>query len=215
MWSNKKPSNQTLSVAVAVGLATIPLAYYTILVRRRKKQNCSKKHASPSSALAAEHSNNNSKKTLKPPFPQVIRDMLSKCHLAYLSTMDRDAQSSHLSLMRFTYVHDDENGEIILMSTNRHTKKFDMLQKQKGVALLVHDFADKDKVLSTHSITLNGQCRILDDDKATTRYYRDLHLQHNPDYPQFIVGPNVAMLCVSVYSARICNIHDQVIHWNV
>jgi len=45
--------------------------------------------------------------------------------------------------------------------------------------------------------------------------YRQIHLKNNPDYPQFIVGDNIAMLRVDVISARICNIKDEVIKWNV
>ena len=45
--------------------------------------------------------------------------------------------------------------------------------------------------------------------------YRDLHLKNNKEYPQFIVGPDIAMLRVDVLSARICNINDEVIKWNV
>ena len=29
------------------------------------------------------------------------------------------------------------------MSTNKMTKKYDMISRQKGVALLIHDFADE------------------------------------------------------------------------
>ena len=108
------------------------------------------------------------------------------------------------------------------MSTNTKTKKFDMLSRQKGVALLVHDF-DKaqidgtaDKVItkeSTRSITLNGDCRILSG--ADEERYRKAHLAHNPDYPQFIVGEDIAVLCIDVTSARICDLNDKVVHWNV
>jgi len=44
--------------------------------------------------------------------------------------------------------------------------------------------------------------------------YRAAHLKHNPDYPQFIVGDDIAMLCVNATSARICNIDDQVTKWD-
>lgn len=156
---------------------------------------------------------------IKPPFPQTLRDMLSKCRLAYLSTVHTVAQSSHLSLMRFTYLHDPTDGEVIIMSTNRNTKKFEMLRQQNGVALLVHDFdkAQSDGgtalVASTRSITLNGNCRILEG--ADEERYRAAHLAHNPDYPQFIVGENIAVLCINVESARICDLNDKVVHWNV
>ena len=45
--------------------------------------------------------------------------------------------------------------------------------------------------------------------------YRTAHLKNNPDYPQFIVGKDIAILRVDVVSARICNINDEVIKWNV
>jgi len=76
---------------------------------------------------------------IRPPFPPVIREMLSSCRLAYLSTVQEN--SSHLSLMRFTYINDDDDGEVIIMTTRRETKKFNMLKEQNGVALLIHDFS--------------------------------------------------------------------------
>lgn len=157
---------------------------------------------------------------LKPPFPKAIRDMLSKCRLAYLSTVDTDVASSHLSLMRFTYVHDPDDGEVVIMSTNTKTKKFEMLQKQKGVAMLVHDFPPQQQGVADHgddgmySITLNGECRVVTEVTKEDQY-RKAHLHHNPDYPQFIVGKDIAILCVDVTSARICNINDEVIKWDV
>lgn len=171
-------------------------------------------------------SNFNQSQHFKPPFPPKIRAMLSKCRLAYLSTVDAGSSTSHLSLMRFTYLHDPTDGEIVVMSTNKKTKKFEMLAQQSGVALLVHDFVklpedygngDDDGSSSggTYSMTLNGQCRILENGTAKAERYRQAHLDHNPDYPQFIVGPDIVMLCIDVTSARICDIQDQVTKWNV
>ncbi len=149
---------------------------------------------------------------IRPPFPQPIRDMLSKSRLAYLSTVDGD--SSHLSLMRFTYLKDEDDGEVVILSTQRATKKFDMLLKQNGVALLVHDFSQfGDDNKGVHSITLNGQCSILEDGEKAEKY-RAAHLKHNPDYPQFIVGEDIAVLCIVVTYARICNINDRVETWS-
>ena len=174
--------------------------------------------------LPTASDNNNSAALIKPPFPQSLRDMLSKCRLAYLSTVQTAEKSSHLSLMRFTYLHDETDSEVIIMSTNRNTKKFEMLRQQEGVALLVHDFdkaqCDSDSngsgtssSTTTRSITLNGNCRILSG-KDEERY-RKAHLAHNPDYPQFIVGEDIAVLCIDVVSARICDLNDKVVHWNV
>jgi hypothetical protein len=113
---------------------------------------------------------------LRPPLPEIVRRVLSRCRFAYLSTVDVDTRSSHLSLMRFTY-HPEE--EIIIMSTNVKTKKYDMLEMGGGgVALLVHDFSDtqdgndgggRGEVGTTlpltgeYSITLNGTCSIVRD----------------------------------------------------
>jgi hypothetical protein len=169
--------------------------------------------------------------------------MLSKCRLAYLSTVDMITTeanvmlSSHLSLMRFTYLKDDEHGDgdVIIMSTNRKTKKYDILLRHKQVALLVHDFYQFDEdtnssviqrsdgesgdnvnvITSTCSITLNGECHILFDQDEKCRRYREAHLRNNPDYPQFIVGEDIAILYLAVTSARICNVYDQVMKWSV
>eukprot|EP00586_Coscinodiscus_wailesii_P004360 CAMPEP_0172481804 /NCGR_PEP_ID=MMETSP1066-20121228/7916_1 /TAXON_ID=671091 /ORGANISM="Coscinodiscus wailesii, Strain CCMP2513" /LENGTH=102 /DNA_ID=CAMNT_0013244429 /DNA_START=242 /DNA_END=550 /DNA_ORIENTATION=+ len=99
------------------------------------------------------------------------------------------------------------------MSTRNNTKKYEMLEDQKGVALLVHDFGNGDGANEGASITLNGDCQIVTGDEAER--YRMAHLNHNPDYPQFIVGDNIAILRISVTAARICNINDQVIHWRI
>ena len=189
---------------MAAAFVIAPVLYFQFLAKQKKNQE----QEDELSRIARRGSQ------LKPPFPKAVREMLSKCRLAYLSTVDSDKGSSHLSLMRFTYLCDPEDGEVVIMSTNRKTKKFDMLQKQKGVALLVHDFAENTSSSGLYSITLNGTCNIMTD-KVKEESYRQSHLRHNPDYPQFIVGDDIAILRVDVTSARICNIHDQVIKWDV
>lgn len=51
------------------------------------------------------------------------------------------------------------------MSTNVKTKKYDMLEKQNGVALLIHEFGDGDNLNGEYSITLNGTCSVVRDGK--------------------------------------------------
>ena len=102
-----------------------------------------------------------SSKTLRPPLPEIIQRLLSRCRFAYLSTVDVDSNSSHLSLMRFTYLPEEE---IIIMSTNVKTKKYDMLERQSGVALLIHDFGEEEaSATGEFSITLNGKCSVVKD----------------------------------------------------
>ena len=129
----------------------------------------------------------------------------------YLATVDAENDTSHLSLMRFTYLEEDG---VIVMSTNMNTKKFNMLQNQNGVALLVHDFHQFDDKSTGASITLNGRCYIVEPGPDADRF-RQAHLRANPRYPQFIVGPDIAMLAVEVQKARIADIHDRVTKWSV
>ena len=186
----------------------IPIIFHFYNVRSKQKKD--DKGSSSKSTVS-------SGQVIRPPFPPVIRNMLSSCQLAYLSTVEGD--SSHLSLMRFTYMNDKDDGEVVVMTTRKNTKKFTMLEKQNGVALLIHDFPQFEKeetkgMGGVHSITLNGRCTILKDgDKADV--YRAKHLEHNPDYPQFIIGPDIVVLCVKVTSARICNVNDEVTKWSV
>lgn len=113
------------------------------------------------------------------------------------------------------------------MSTSVRTKKYDMLERTGGVALLVHDFSEQgapslpaaktgeeERVGGEYSITLNGNCSVVTDIEIAERY-RQIHLRNNPEYPQFIIGKDIAMLRVDVATARICNISDEVIKWNV
>jgi hypothetical protein len=173
---------------------------------------------------------------IRPPFPPILREMLSKCRLIYLSTVDMITAgdqfqlSSHLSLMILTYLMDDQCGgdDVIILSTNRKTKKYELLLRHKHVSLLVHDcYQIEDEktvskslngcpvIASTCSITLNGECHILADDDPRSVRYREAHLRNNPDYPQFIMGEDIAILYIAVTSARICNVMDQVVKWSV
>ena len=43
---------------------------------------------------------------------------------------------------------------------------------------------------------------------------RALHLEKNADYPQFIEGPDIAILALRPTLARVCDIHDRVSVWN-
>lgn len=155
-----------------------------------------------------------SSQPLRPPLPATVRRVLSRCRFAYLSTADVDSLSSHLSLMRFTYLPDEET---IVLSTNRKTKKYDMLERgNTGVALLIHDFAEDRgaaaNLTGEYSITLNGKCSVVKDGETYDRTrisiharltvsealavanfarsvvlaekYRAAHLKNNPDYPQ-------------------------------
>lgn len=209
MMLQENKSVQNANTGLLIFLSFPIISYYWYNMRSKTKSH--KNNAKLSLSC------NNFSEEVRPPFPPVIRNMLSTCRLAYLSTAQ--GNSSHLSLMRLTYCDDDEDGEVVIMTTNKNTKKFEMLKKQNGVAILIHDFPqfDSDKKndrKGVHSITLNGRCIIMEDGPKTESY-RARHLEHNPDYPQFIIGPDIMVLCVAITSARICNIKDEVTKWSV
>eukprot|EP01082_Thalassiosira_pseudonana_P015090 g13567.t1 g13567 contig82:22434-23376(+) len=219
-----KPNNNALLIntAITTTFFLAPILYYIHKQKRlNQKQQQYDKERETERAFLYNLTKNPSSQPLRPPLPEIVRNVLVRCRFAYLSTMDVDANSSHLSLMRFTYLPEEE---MIVMSTNKYTKKYEMLEKQSGVALLIHDFSEasaegrggdaKNHLTGEYSITLNGTCSVIKD-VALAEKYRAAHLKNNPDYPQFIVGNDIAMLRVDVAMARICNINDQVIKWNV
>jgi len=107
------------------------------------------------------------------------------------------------------------------VSTRRNTKKYQLLSANKHVALLIHDFAgesDADLLNYTalegrqrHSITLNGDVKEQEGEMAER--YRQIHLQRNLAYKQFIVGEDIAVLTVEITQARVCDVHDSVRHY--
>eukprot|EP00752_Nemacystus_decipiens_P002771 g2589.t1 len=157
---------------------------------------------------------------MTPPLPDDVVRLLQASRLCFLSTFSDD--HPHLSLMNFTYYPADE---VIILSTRRDTKKYKLVQAGRNVAILVHEFPDAGGGYSSGgggsgggctskvTITLNGRATIQEGEQAER--YRDLHARKNPDSKTFIVGPNIAIITVRVRSARICNVRDEVTHWNV
>jgi len=148
---------------------------------------------------------------ISPPLPDSIVRLLKASRLCFLATTAND--EPHLSLMNFTY-HQEE--EIIIMCTRRNTKKFEQMTASSSVAILIHDFPHLAVGDSGHnktmSVTLSGVsevCSQRDEEK-----YRELHLRHNPDYAQFIVGDDIACILIKVDRARMCDIKDRVTQWS-
>ena len=153
--------------------------------------------------------------SLRPPFPQPIIDLLQSACLCHMGVTLDDGKT-HLCLMNFTYVPEDE---IIILTTRRNTTKYQAIEKLDLVTLLIHDFpTDKASraadtgYTKTHSITLYGNASILCGDDAEEM--RSKHLKrHGENYSQFIIGENIAVLRVDVSSAKLCNIKDEVTTW--
>jgi nitroimidazol reductase NimA-like FMN-containing flavoprotein (pyridoxamine 5'-phosphate oxidase superfamily) len=158
-----------------------------------------------------------------PPLPQPIAIALERSCLCFLATSV--SESPHLSLMRFTYCASLENpqDEVLVMTTRRDTKKYEMLGSNRQVALLVHEFSNdgaQDESTnyatvegrSRYSITLNGLAQEATGELAEK--YRQLHLLRNAGYKQFIEGDDIAVITVSLTGARVCDVHDSVRHYS-
>ena len=158
--------NSHINTAITIALFIAPIIYLSRQQKRLAKD--SQRYKTEREAeVAFLSAQNSSAHPLRPPLPDILRRVLSRCKFAYLSTVDAECNSSHLSLMRFTYVASEE---VIIMSTNRKTKKYDMLEKQSGVALLIHNFQEvspptSPKLTGEYSITLNGSCSVVKDGK--------------------------------------------------
>lgn len=161
--SPSAPNSSRLSTAITTVAFVLPIIY---IYRKNKRQLEELKvindEREQERAFLSSLVKNPSSQPLRPPLPEIVRRVLSRCSFAYLSTIDVDSTSSHLSLMRFTYLAKEET---IIMSTNVKTKKYDMLEKQNGVALLIHDFGGDGNLTGEYSITLNGTCSVVKDGK--------------------------------------------------
>ena len=139
-----------------------------------------------------------------PPLPDDVKTMLCEASLCHLSCMDGDS-APHTSLMNFTFVQGE--GDVIVMTTRRDTKKYELMEKFPHVSLLLHDFpqvkTNESSFKRTLSISIKGIATI-----ETTRAekYRTIHLNKNMQYSQFIKGEDKAVITIKIMHARMCNI---------
>jgi hypothetical protein len=105
-------SNQNINKALTLTLFILPILYLTNrqkrLSERRKAYNAEREKER---AFLHNLTMNPNMQPLHPPLPDIVRKVLGRCRFAYLSTMDLSANSSHLSLMRFTYLAEEELSE--------------------------------------------------------------------------------------------------------
>lgn len=198
--------------------------YFKKWLRRLLKQRQSPPTSPRSTRLADASLGSLLGRDYSPPLPKPVADALDRSCLCFLATAGSSLEP-HLSLMRYTYTSgldpdDDERSEVMVISTQRKTKKFDILTENENVALLVHDFqthqvssgsANPDYHPQKYSITLNGTVRV--EEGALAEQYRRIHLARNAEYAQFIVGDDIAMITVHLTRARVCDVNDNVTHF--
>ena len=141
-----------------------------------------------------------------PPLPLELKEMLCEAQLCHLSCIDEGA-APHTSLMNFTFVEDGADS-LIIMTTRTDTKKYVLMGKNPTVGLLLHDFpqiqSSERSFKRTLSISITGSARIEKGEEAER--YRNIHLNKNVQYAQFIEGKDKAVVTVKIMQARMCNI---------
>ena len=125
-----------------------------------------------------------------------VKELLINEKLCIMATCWED--KPYLSLMNFTYLEAENK---VVLSTRRNSKKYDNIQKNKHISLLV--FSGFDGV----SATLLGTALTLEAHEEA--YYRDVHMQKN-NMPQFILGENISLIVFSIDNIVVSNSQDEV-----
>lgn len=171
---------------------------------------------SPLFARAGRRRRLTEREVITPPLPRQVVQLLDASQMCFLATSDDG--DPHLSLMMITYAADKDGGDCLVLTTRRNTKKFMQIENSRSVAVLVHDFPhlrSSSGSGNTASVTLSGIAEEVTGEEGER--LRAVHLAHNPDYAQFIHPPtphNVAVIKITIETARICDIRDKVTTWN-
>jgi nitroimidazol reductase NimA-like FMN-containing flavoprotein (pyridoxamine 5'-phosphate oxidase superfamily) len=109
-------------------------------------------------------------------------------------------QKPYLSLMNFTYL---EKENIVILSSRKNSKKYNNIQKNKNISLLVSsDSLNK-------SATFLGTAQIISLEDEKEEYYRKIHLK-NCEMPQFILGENINLIIFNIEEVIISDSQDNV-----
>ncbi|SIR17593.1 pyridoxamine 5'-phosphate oxidase family protein [Halanaerobium kushneri] len=109
-------------------------------------------------------------------------------------------QKPYLSLMNFTYL---EKENIVILSSRKNSKKYNNIQKNKNISLLV----SSDSLNKSATFLGTAQIITLEDEKE--EYYRKIHLK-NCEMPQFILGENINLIIFNIEEVIISDSQDNV-----
>ena len=135
--------------------------------------------------------------------------------------------------MNYTYVPQGEGAPYeesacVVLTSKRDTQKFQNIEVNPNVSLLVHDWVTAKSMaesagtglaqllknlnqseMSSLSATLTGTAKIISDDKEAD-FFREKHLENNPvDAKCFIKGDTVVIL-VKIESATVADVQNHV-----
>ncbi len=129
-----------------------------------------------------------------------VKDLLKNEKLCTLATCVEN--SPYVSLMNFTYV---EEGNKVILSTRRNSKKYENFIKNKKISLLLFSIS------SGLSATFLGTAMTTEGKEE--KHYRELHMQKN-NMPQFILGEDIGLIVFHIEQIIVSNRQDQVTYIN-
>jgi uncharacterized protein YhbP (UPF0306 family) len=123
-----------------------------------------------------------------------LRRLLEGQPLGVLATSSR--ARNHATLV--AYVVTDDLREV-LFATSRATRKFEMLQENPHVALLVDDRSNQvADFRDAAAVTIHGRATEIEADRTDS--LREIYLGKHPYLADFIVAPSCALLSIEVES---------------
>lgn len=160
------------------------------------------------------------------PLPTNVRQLLLKSKFVHLATCSLDA-TPHLSLMNYTFVGADD---VIVLATPKNTTKFQNIEENPKVSLLVHDWVSSpsqpegsllyfleqlnQNEISSVAVTLNGCATVLDGSEEKFEEYKRLHEENSVAAKAFIGGENVAFITIKISSSKVSDVDNNVNEYN-
>ncbi|KAK7205050.1 hypothetical protein BZA70DRAFT_278965 [Myxozyma melibiosi] len=173
---------------------------------------------------------------IKTSLPADVISLLRSTRFLQLGTSYHDYP--HVSLMNHTYLPEGsalpyDSDALIVVTTERQTKKFFNISANPRVSILVHDWVAKQTnpvpsnagpngltqfllsmnqaELSSISATLNGVARIVTDPEEE-KFFKEKHLAANPtDARTFIDTDDSALIVIKVSSARVVDTDNNLV----
>ncbi|CAI8498082.1 unnamed protein product [Pichia kudriavzevii] len=170
------------------------------------------------------------------PLPTRVHDLLSHSQFLHLATCSDNIP--HVSLMNYTFIENDPSSSncellksaqhMILIATPQNTKKYNNLMKNNKVSLLVHDWVTPnqggaDSVLrllqsinqsevGELSVTLGGHVfqNLIDPSTEEYKFFKNLHLQKNPEARAFIEGDSTAFVLIQIDESKVSDSNNNV-----
>ena len=130
---------------------------------------------------------------------ETMKSIAKENTLCVLATVNENA-APHCSLM--AYATDDRCGEIY-MATLRNTGKFENLQKNSEVSLLI-DTRDMKTYRPIRALTINGVYQSIENEKTKTQIMNKL-LKRHPNLKDFFSHTDIVFLCIKLRSFLLLN----------